>query len=273
MQDTFNKVANIWDQKTLIQKDIKAQKENLEFIISVIELLNQGKIRAANKKESLWKVEPFVKKAIILYFMLSESHIFNIPEIKFYDKIPLKFSDYDELDFKKTNSRFAPGSFLRNGVYIGKNVIIMPSFINIGAYIDDYTMIDSCVTIGSCAQIGKKCHISSGVTIGGVLEPIGENPVIIEDNCFVGAGSQILEGVIVEENSIIGAGVTLSSSTRIIYRETGKVIYGNVPKNSVLVSGSYGGDNITPSLSCAVIIKNVDEDIKSKLSINEILRH
>jgi 2,3,4,5-tetrahydropyridine-2-carboxylate N-succinyltransferase len=274
MNKILQEISLIWDEKDLIKNTEKRKKDAVELINNFINLINTGQIRAANKHSEKWIVEENVKKAIILYFFFSDSELINIGESKFYDKIPLKTTSYSEEDFQKTNSRFVPGSIIRNGVYIGNKVVVMPSFINIGSYIDDMTMIDSCVTIGSCAQIGKSCHISSNVTIGGVLEPIGAKPVIIEDNCFIGAGSQVLEGVLIEENSIIGSGVILSASTRIIYRNTGEVIYGNIPKNSVVVSGSYGGDGAKiPSISCAVIIKNINEEIRSKLSINEILRN
>jgi 2,3,4,5-tetrahydropyridine-2-carboxylate N-succinyltransferase len=273
MKEIFEQINEIWNHRISIKDNLLEKKESLEFIKSVIDLINDGKIRAAIKDSEKWVIQEDVKKAIILYFTLSDSYIMKNGADICYDKIPLRFTDFTLSDFKEKNFRVVPGSIVRNGVYIGNNVVIMPSFINIGAYIDDKTMIDSCVTIGSCAQIGKNCHISSGVTIGGVLEPIEERPVIIENNCFVGAGSQILEGMIIEENSIIGSGVILSASTRIIYRDSGEVIYGYVPKNSVVVRGSYGGDNHKiPSISCAVIIKNVTKEIKDKLSINEILR-
>lgn len=242
-------------------------------IINVIELLDKGKIRIAEKKDGKWEYYHWVKKAILLYFRIQKNDIINHSPGSSYwfDKIPNKFTNWKNEDFTNAKIRAVPISFARFGCYVAENVILMPSFLNIGAYVDKSTMIDSWVTVGSCAQIGKKCHISAGVTIGGVLEPIQENPVVIEDNCFIGAGSNILEGVVVQAESVIAAGTTITKSTKIINKETGNICYGQIPAGSVVISGST---SITNNLSanCAIIIKTIDAKTKSKTSINELLR-
>ncbi len=234
------------------------------YIDEVLELLNSGSIKIVEKLEDgSYKTNSWIKKAILLMFRHTKAHeqIFDS-----FDKIGLLKYDQNNPRYRK-----APGSIIRNGVYIGNNAIIMPSYINIGSYIDDNTMIDINAAIGSCAQIGKNCHISALSCIGGVLEPAVANPVIIEDNCFIGAQSSILEGCIVEKNSIIASGVTISSSTKIIDRESGNISYGIIPEGSVVVPGSYPSKN-NININCAVIIKKVDDKSRSKSSINEILR-
>ncbi len=235
-------------------------------VYEVIDLLDQGKIRVAEKIDGLWQVNPWIKKAILLYFKFQKC----VVEQGYYDKIPLKFKNWDEEKFALHQLRVVPGSTVRFGSFLEKNVIIMPSFVNIGAYIGESTMIDTWATVGSCAQIGKKCHISGGAGIGGVLEPLQAAPVIIEDNCFIGARSEIAEGVIVEEGSVISMGVYLSASTKIIHRETGEIYQGRVPAYSVVVPGTLPGK--IANLYCGVIIKTVDEKTRSKTSINELLR-
>lgn len=242
-------------------------------IESVIDLLDTGKIRIAEKKKNEWEYYPWIKKAILLYFKIQKNTVINNApgSTYWFDKIPNKFNKWDQEDFDTAKIRAVPLSFARFGCYIAESVILMPSFLNIGAYIDSNTMIDSWVTVGSCAQIGKNCHISAGVTIGGVLEPLQENPVVIEDNCFIGAGSNILEGVIIESESVIASGSTITQSTKIINKETGAIHYGKVPKGSVVIPGSFSTTkNI--SLNCAVIIKTIDEKTKNKTSINDLLR-
>lgn len=246
----------------------------------VIDQLDSGKLKICYKNEEKYQVNQWVKKAILLSFRLNDNFMSkqkNIcgDSISFYDKVSLKFANWNEDDFKKSGFRALPGSVVRRGSYIGKNVVLMPSFVNIGAYVDDSTMVDTWSTIGSCAQIGKNCHISGGVGIGGVLEPLQSNPVIIEDDCFIGARSEIAEGVIVEKGSVISMGVYIGASTKIIDRSTGEIIIGRVPAYSVVVSGSMISENSKDknlSLYCAVIVKKVDEKTRSKTSINELLR-
>jgi 2,3,4,5-tetrahydropyridine-2-carboxylate N-succinyltransferase len=246
----------------------------------VIDQLDSGKLKICYKNEEKYQVNQWVKKAILLSFRLNDNFLSkqkNISgdSISFYDKVSLKFANWNEDDFKKSGFRALPGSVVRRGSYIGKNVVLMPSFVNIGAYVDDSTMVDTWSTIGSCAQIGKNCHISGGVGIGGVLEPLQGNPVIIEDDCFIGARSEIAEGVIVEKGSVISMGVYIGASTKIIDRSTGEIFMGRVPAYSVVVSGTMASENNKDknlSLYCAVIVKKVDEKTRSKTSINELLR-
>lgn len=231
-------------------------------IDKVIELLNSGKIRVCEKINNTWIVNTWIKKAILLAFKFKSS---QKQEFDSYDKLGLL-----KYDYKSSRYRKVPLSLIRNGVYIGNDSVIMPSYINIGAYIGEKTMIDINAAIGSCAQIGKKCHISALSCIGGVLEPLVANPVIIEDNCFVGVHSSVLEGVTVQEGSVIASGVNLSASTKIINRENGDISYGLIPAGSVVVSGSYSSNGV--NISCAVIVKQVDAKTKSKSSINKLLR-
>lgn len=229
-------------------------------------LLDSGQIRVC-EKQGEWFVNEWVKTSILSYFKSVSSQQMG----DYYDKIPLKTSAWSMDQFIQAGFRLVPGSIVRRGAYIAPSVIVMPSFINVGAYIDEGTMIDSLVTVGSCAQIGKKVHISSNVVIGGVLEPVQAKPVIIEDHCFIGAGSNILEGMIIETGAVIGAGVSLSATTKILDRATGKITYGRVPAHSVVVPGSYkSADGCL--LACAVIVKKVDEQTRLKTSINELLR-
>jgi 2,3,4,5-tetrahydropyridine-2-carboxylate N-succinyltransferase len=246
--------------------------EELKNTISkVFSLINSGEVKICQKEGSQWKVNQWVKKVILLSFKINNNQISEFGNNKYFDKVPLKFQSWTERDFQKAGFRAVAGSVVRDGTFIGKNTVLMPSFINIGAYIDEGTMIDSWATVGSCAQIGKNCHISGGAGIGGVLEPLQANPVIIEDNCFIGARSEIVEGVIVGKGSVISMGVFVGQSTKIVDRETGNITYGKIPEYSVVVPGSIQTKgNI--SLSCAVIIKRVDEKTRSKTGINELLR-
>ncbi len=257
----------------------QTQGEVRVAVDKVLQMLDEGKVRVCSKEQGQWQVNQWVKKAILLSFRLNDNYLSNHnaangDAINSYDKVPLKFSKWQEEDFKKAGFRAVAGAVIRHAVHIEKNVVLMPSFVNLGAYIAQGTMIDTWATVGSCAQIGKNCHISGGTGIGGVLEPLQANPVIIEDNCFIGARSEIAEGVIVEEGSVISMGVYIGASTKIIDRETGEVFYGRVPKYSVVVPGSVkskkGNQDI--SLYCAVIVKKVDEKTRSKTSINDLLR-
>lgn len=240
----------------------------------VLALLDSGKLRVAEKIGSEWQVHQWAKKAVLLSFRLNDMRPMGTGEsTTWFDKVPSKFHDWSADDFRAGGFRAVPGCYVRHSAYIAPDVVLMPSFVNIGAHVASGTMVDTWVTIGSCAQIGKNCHISGGVGIGGVLEPLQANPVIIEDNCFIGARSEVAEGVIVEEGAVISMGVFLGASTKIIDRESGEVMYGRVPAYSVVVPGTLPGKTPdAPSLACAVIVKRVDEKTRSKTSINELLR-
>jgi 2,3,4,5-tetrahydropyridine-2-carboxylate N-succinyltransferase len=272
MKLDINQIEDIWNNTESYLKNEEKLRKAHKILNVAINMLNSGKERSCYKDSSGWQVNTWVKKAILLMFKLSQNEIFSLGSIEAYDKIAPKFNaNWEDEDFNKVGARIVPGAYVRTGVFLGRNVIVMPAFINIGAYIDDGTMIDSMTTVGSCAQIGKNCHISSGVTISGVLEPLSEKPVIIEDNCFIGAGSQISEGVLVEEGSVVGSGVVLTGSTKIYDRTSKQVTYGKIPPFSVVVPGVMQTED-TASLVCAVIVKTVDENTRKKTSINEILR-
>ena len=244
---------------------------------SVDETLNQldtGTIRVCEKNDNDWIVNQWIKKAILLSFRLNDNEIIKASHATWFDKVPSKTANWSKEDHEKAGFRYVPDAVVRKSAYIAKGVILMPSFVNLGAYVDEGTMIDTWATVGSCAQIGKNCHISGGAGIGGVLEPLQAGPVIIEDNCFIGARSEIAEGVIIEEGAVISMGVYIGASTKIIDRTTGEVTYGKVPAYSVVVPGSVTNKKNPngPSLYCAVIVKKVDEKTRSKTSINDLLR-
>lgn len=249
-----------------------ASAELKQGIHHVINELDSGKLRVAEKKEGKWEVNQWVKKAVLLYFRLHDNQIMNGAFTQYFDKVPLKFQHNDEKSMISMGVRVVPPAVARIGAYIGPNTVLMPSYINIGAYVDSGTMVDTWATVGSCAQIGKNVHLSGGVGIGGVLEPLQANPTIIEDNCFIGARSEIVEGVIVEEGSVISMGVYIGQSTRIYHRETGEVTYGRIPAGSVVVPGNLPSTDGKYSLYCAVIVKRVDAQTRSKVSLNELLR-
>ena len=239
----------------------------------VIAGLDDGSIRVAEKHGvGEWTVNQWVKKAVLLSFRLSDNRPMQAGDLSFYDKVPTKFGGMSEANLRASGVRVVPPAVARRGSYVAKNVVLMPSYVNIGAYIDESTMVDTWATVGSCAQIGKNVHLSGGVGIGGVLEPMQANPTIIEDNCFIGARSEVVEGVIVEENSVLSMGVYISQSTKIYDRSTGTVSYGRVPSGSVVVSGSLPAADGSHSLYCAVIVKRVDAQTRAKTSINELLR-
>ncbi|MEG0041923.1 MAG: 2,3,4,5-tetrahydropyridine-2,6-dicarboxylate N-succinyltransferase [Massilia sp.] len=234
--------------------------------------LNAGRVRVAEKIDGTWTTHQWLKKAVLLSFRLNDNVEMRAGELGFFDKVPTKFSKLSEDEMRATGVRVVPPAVARRGAYLAKNVILMPSYVNIGAYVDEGTMVDTWATVGSCAQIGKNVHLSGGVGIGGVLEPMQANPTIIEDNCFIGARSEIVEGVIVEENSVISMGVYIGQSTKIYDRATGEVSYGRVPSGSVVVSGSLPSADGKYSLYCAVIVKRVDAQTRSKTAINDLLR-
>ncbi|MBK6864048.1 MAG: 2,3,4,5-tetrahydropyridine-2,6-dicarboxylate N-succinyltransferase [Ideonella sp.] len=239
----------------------------------VIGELNAGRIRVAERQGvGQWTVNQWVKKAVLLSFRLADNQLMHAGDLTFFDKVKTKFSHLDEAAVRAAGVRIVPPAVARRGAYLAKNVVLMPSYVNIGAYVDEGTMVDTWATVGSCAQIGKNVHLSGGVGIGGVLEPVQAGPTIIEDNCFIGARSEVVEGVIVEENSVISMGVYIGQSTKIYDRATGEVSYGRIPAGSVVVSGSLPSSDGSYSLYCAVIVKKVDAQTRSKTSINDLLR-
>ena len=240
--------------------------------MQALELLDEGKLRVAEKINQQWVTHQWLKKAVLLSFRIFDNSLVKGAFTNYYDKVGMKFAGYDTRAFNKGGFRVVPPATARKGAYIAKNVILMPCYVNIGAYVDEGTMVDTWVTVGSCAQIGKNVHLSGGVGIGGVLEPVQANPTIIEDNCFIGARSEVVEGVIVEENSVISMGVFIGQSTKIYDRMTGQVHYGRVPAGSVVVSGSLPAIDGSHSLYCAVIVKRVTASTRAKTSINELLR-
>jgi 2,3,4,5-tetrahydropyridine-2-carboxylate N-succinyltransferase len=243
-----------------------------QAVLDVIEQLDQGKCRVAEKQGNDWVVQQWIKKAVLLYFRITDNAVQEAGCFGFYDKVPLKYQHLSASDWQATGVRAVPGVVVRKGAYIGPNTVLMPSFINIGAYVDGGTLVDTWATVGSCAQIGKNVHLSGGVGIGGVLEPLQANPTIIEDHCFIGARSEIVEGVVVREGAVISMGVYLGQSTPIYNRLTGKVSYGEIPAYAVVVPGNLPAKDGTHSLYAAVIVKQVDEKTRGKISLNELLR-
>ena len=243
-----------------------------DAVNEVMMLLDSGKARVAEKIDGQWQVNQWLKKAVLLSFRLNDNQPIEAGYTRFFDKVPLKYPDYDEARFRAEGVRVVPHAIVRRGAYVAANTVLMPSYVNIGAYVGEGTMVDTWATVGSCAQIGKHVHLSGGVGIGGVLEPLQANPTIIEDNCFIGARSEIVEGVIVEEGAVVSMGVFIGSSTRIYDRERDEVSYGRVPAGAVVVSGSLPAANGKYSLYCAVIVKRVDAKTRAKVGINELLR-
>ena len=269
-------IDSIWERRS--EKDLLSSESSINAVRKTLDLLDSVNIRVAEKNGNNWKINQWTKKAVLLSFQINPmKKIPGGPGINsnWFDKVNSKFENWSELDFSNAGFRAVPSCIVRHSAYIGKDVVLMPSFINLGAYVDEGTMIDTWATVGSCAQIGKKCHISGGAGIGGVLEPLQASPVIIEDNCFIGARSEVAEGVIIREGSVLSMGVYIGKSTRIIDRETGETFFGEVPPYSVVVSGSApSATNQSESLSlyCVVIVKRVDEKTRSKTSINDLLR-
>jgi 2,3,4,5-tetrahydropyridine-2-carboxylate N-succinyltransferase len=265
-------IDTAWEQRAEITPT-NGSAEVRDAVAHVIAGLDDGSMRVAQKDGGDWVVNQWIKKAVLLSFRLENNVVMTSDgTMQFYDKVPTKFANYTEADFQRAGFRVVPPAVARRGSFIAKNVVLMPSFVNIGAYVDEGTMVDAWATVGSCAQIGKNVHLSGGVGIGGVLEPMQANPTIIEDNCFIGARSEIVEGVIVEENSVISMGVYIGQSTKIYDRATGEVTYGRVPAGSVVVSGNLPSEDGKYSLYCAVIVKRVDAKTRAKTGINELLR-
>ncbi len=271
MSSLQNTIDQAWETRADFSP-AKHPKEIAEAVESVIKDLNKGRVRVAEKINGEWITHQWIKKAVLLSFRLRDNKNISAGELGFFDKVDTKFSHLDEAQMRASGVRVVPPAVARRGAYLGKNVVLMPSFVNIGAYVDEGTMVDTWATVGSCAQIGKNVHLSGGVGIGGVLEPLQANPTIIEDNCFIGARSEVVEGVIVEENSVLGMGVYLGQSTKIYNRAKDEVTYGRVPSGSVVVAGNLPSADGKYSLYCAVIVKQVDAKTRSKTSINELLR-
>ncbi|WP_306603344.1 2,3,4,5-tetrahydropyridine-2,6-dicarboxylate N-succinyltransferase [Azonexus sp.] len=262
-------IDDLWERRTELSTQ---STDAIKIIESVIGDLDSGKLRVAEKINGEWVVNQWAKKAVLLSFRTRDNRVQEAGEIRFYDKVDTKFQGWTEEQFKAGGFRVVPGAFARKGSFIAKNTVLMPSFVNIGAYVDEGTMVDAWATVGSCAQIGKNVHLSGGVGIGGVLEPIQAGPVIIEDNCFIGARSEVVEGVVVGENSVISMGVYIGQSTPIYDRETGEITYGKIPAGSVVISGNLPKDGGKYSMYAAIIVKKVDAQTRSKTSINELLR-
>ncbi len=267
-------IDGAWETRANVALTTKG--EIRDAVNEAIALLDSGKARVAepHKGGALtdWRINQWLKKAVLLSFRLNDNHLIEGANGPWWDKVETKFSGWAEADFRKAGFRAVPPATVRRGAYIAPGAVLMPSYVNIGAYVGEGAMIDTWASVGSCAQIGKHCHISAGTGIGGVLEPLQANPTIIEDNCFIGARSEVVEGVIVREGSVLAMGVFITASTKIVHRETGAITYGEVPPFSVVVPGTLPSAKGGPSLYCAVIVKQVDEKTRAKTSVNELLR-
>lgn len=271
----MSNLENIINQAFENRNEFSPTSAPAEIRVAVDEALNlldSGKARVAEKQNGQWIVNQWLKKAVLLSFRLNDNRVMDSGAHRYFDKVDTKFGSFSEDDFRQAGIRVVPGAVARKGAYIASGVVLMPSFVNIGAYVDSGTMVDGWATVGSCAQIGKNVHLSGGVGIGGVLEPLQAGPTIIEDNCFIGARSEVVEGVVVEEGSVISMGVYIGQSTKIYNRLTGEITYGRIPAGSVVVPGNLPSADGKYSLYCAVIIKQVDEKTRAKVGINELLR-
>jgi 2,3,4,5-tetrahydropyridine-2-carboxylate N-succinyltransferase len=270
-------IEDAWEKRAEIGFATQGPIRNA--VTETLAALDEGEVRVAEKKDGVWQVNQWAKKAVLLSFRLNDNQIIEggAGGGVWFDKVPSKFADWDKAKFRAAGFRAVPGAIVRHGAYVAPGAVLMPSFVNIGAYVDQGTMVDGWATVGSCAQIGRNVHLSGGVGIGGVLEPLQAGPVIIEDDCFIGARAEVAEGVIVEQGAVLSMGVYLGASTKIIDRATGEIFIGRVPAYSVVVAGSLPGKNLPdgspgPCLYCAVIVKRVDEKTRAKVSINELLR-
>jgi len=275
MTGTSDIIESAWERRSElsprnVDSEVKAAIEHC------IDGLDSGELRVAEYRNEngagTWTVNEWLKKAVLLYFRIHDNQPIDAGHTQYFDKVPLKYANYDAGAFARAGTRVVPNALVRRGAYVAPDVVLMPSYVNIGAYVDRGSMIDTWATVGSCAQIGKNVHLSGGTGIGGVLEPLQARPTIIEDDCFVGARAEIAEGVVVERGSVIAMGVFIGQSTRIYDRETGEILYGRVPAGSVVVSGNLPSDDGRYSLYCAVIVKKVDEQTRAKTSLNELLR-
>jgi 2,3,4,5-tetrahydropyridine-2-carboxylate N-succinyltransferase len=272
MQDLIEIIENGFEQGGRMG-DPSDQDRLTEAVRQAIDLLDAGEARVAVKRDDGWHVNQWLKKAVLLSFRLVDNSVLDGTHSRFYDKVPMKYADYSEDDFKRDGVRVVPDALVRRGAFVAPDVVLMPSYVNIGAYVGSGTMVDTWATVGSCAQIGKNVHLSGGVGIGGVLEPVQAGPTIVEDNCFIGARSEIVEGVVVERGSVVSMGVYIGQSTRIYDRQTGAITYGRIPAGSVVVPGNLPSNDGKYSLYCAVIVKHVDEKTRAKTSLNELLRN
>ena len=264
-------IEQAWEDRARLSPHSAPAKTG-RAVALVLDQLDRGRLRVAEKVNGVWHTHQWIKKAVLLSFRLEDNRLMGAGPLKFYDKVPTKFERYDRARFRRGGFRVVPPAVARRGAYVAKNVVLMPSYVNVGAYIDEGTMVDTWATVGSCAQIGKNVHLSGGVGVGGVLEPLQANPTIVEDNCFIGARSEIVEGVIVEENAVISMGVFIGASTRILDRASGRILYGRVPAGSVVVPGTLPSADGKYGLYCAVIVKQVDAKTRAKTGINELLR-
>lgn len=271
MQNLQSIIESAYERRMELSPE-SVDQETKAAVAQIVDLLDKGQLRLAEKKNNQWQVNEWLKKAILLYFRIEKSEPINGQFSQFFDKVPLKYNQSQREQFIESGVRIVPPACVRKGAYLAPSTVIMPSFVNIGAYVDSGTLIDTWATVGSCAQVGKNVHLSGGAGIGGVLEPLQANPTIIEDNCFIGARSEIVEGVIVEEGAVISMGVFIGQSTKIYDRATGEITYGRVPAGAVVVAGSLPSEDGKYSLNCAVIVKRVDEKTRGKVSLNELLR-
>jgi 2,3,4,5-tetrahydropyridine-2-carboxylate N-succinyltransferase len=264
-------IERAWDKRSELAPN-RADPALRAAVEECLAGLDMGTLRVAEQRDGRWVVNQWLKQAVLLSFRLTDNRVIEAGQTRFFDKVPLKYANHDAEQFRRGGARVVPGAVVRRGAYIAPDVVLMPSFVNIGAYVDQGTMVDTWATVGSCAQIGKRVHLSGGAGIGGVLEPLQAAPTIIEDDCFIGARSEVVEGVIVERGSVLGMGVYLGQSTRIYDRETGEIHYGRVPAGSVVVAGNLPSKDGKYSLYCAVIVKKVDDKTRSKTSLNDLLR-
>ena len=271
MSNLVDLIATGWERRAELGPG-RVDAKLKDAIERVIADLDAGAIRVAEKRDGAWVVNQWVKQAVLLSFRINENRVIAGGYTRYFDKVPSKYADYDAERFKQSGTRVVPDAVVRRGAFVAPDVVLMPSFVNIGAYVDKGSMIDTWATVGSCAQVGKNVHLSGGAGLGGVLEPIQAGPTIIEDDCFIGARSEVVEGVVVERGSVLGMGVYIGQSTRIYDRETDQVHYGRVPAGSVVVAGNLPSKDGKYSLYCAVIVKKVDEKTRSKTSLNELLR-
>lgn len=272
MSDIKNIIETAFEKRAELRPDSKAG-EVREAVAEALRQLESGEARIAEKRNGGWIVHEWLKKAVLLYFRLHDNRLMDDGLTRYFDKVPLKYARHDEADFRRDGVRVVPPAMVRAGAHVAPDVVLMPCYVNIGAHVGSGSMIDTWATVGSCAQIGRNVHLSGGAGIGGVLEPLQANPTIIEDGCFIGARSEIVEGVIVEEGAVISMGVFIGQSTRIYDRERDEIIQGRVPAGSVVVPGTLPSDNGKYALQCAVIVKKVDAKTRAKVSINELLRN
>jgi 2,3,4,5-tetrahydropyridine-2-carboxylate N-succinyltransferase len=270
MQDLVSIIEHAFDKRDEIK--IQESPEVRNAVARAIDLLDKGVVRVAEPQNGKWLVNQWLKKAVLLSFLFSENQVIDGGWTRYFDKVPRKFDSYNQQDFEDNRIRVVPPAMVRKGAYIAPNAVLMPSYVNIGAWVGENTMVDTWATVGSCAQIGANVHLSGGVGIGGVLEPLQAGPTIIEDQCFIGARSEVVEGVVIGRGSVISMGVYIGQSTRILNRQTGDISYGRIPPGSVVVSGSIPAADGSHSLYCAVIVKQVDDKTRAKVGINELLR-